>query len=92
MAVQLSIEPTSTIDVSEVHSTTADTHLEMTESILKDIDIRTNGSIRDLKVSFHEGLLTVAGRTSRYYYKQLATSAVFGFSDDLELQNSIAVY
>ncbi len=54
---------------------------------------RTNGAIRNLDVSLVNGAILISGRTSRFYVKQLATSAVFdempiGF---LELQNGIEV-
>ena len=96
MAVKLSPEPT---DLGDSDSTktqspspkSPDPTDTLIDSIRRDIDSRTNGSIRDLEVSLHEGLVTVSGRTTRYYYKQLATSAVFDFAGDLELQNSISV-
>jgi hypothetical protein len=88
MAVQLSSEATSKTDSCEVEVSDADARL--IGSIRQDIEDRTNGSIRGLEVSVHEGLVTISGRTSRYY-KQLATSAVFDFTK-LELQNSIVVY
>lgn len=94
MAVHFPSEPTSDSDSdsNRIESENAVRLLEIVTLIRNDIQQRTNGSIRDLEVSLHEGLVTVTGRTSRYYYKQLATSAVFDVTDDLDLQNSIAVH
>lgn len=55
------------------------------------IQHRTNGLIRDLDVAVHDGVLVLSGRTSRYYYKQLATSAALEASGDRPVENGIAV-
>lgn len=66
---------------------------ELVDLIRKCIVRRTNGAIRDLDVSLAAGSIVISGRTSRFYVKQLATSAVLdelpiGF---LELHNGIEV-
>lgn len=63
----------------------------LVDSIRQDVLRRTNGTIRELEVSIHEGTVALAGRTSRYYYKQLATSAVLDVIRDLEFTNDIDV-
>lgn len=70
-----------------------DSDPEFVDLIRKCIVRRTNGAIRDLDVSLAEGSIVISGRTSRFYVKQLATSAVLdelpiGF---LELHNGIEV-
>lgn len=56
-----------------------------------DITDRTHDSIRNLDVSVADGSVIVSGRTSRYYYKQLTTRAVFDLISDLNLENRIEV-
>ncbi len=54
---------------------------------------RTNGTIYNLEVSLDEGVVVIQGRTTRYYHKQLATSAVLDELSDsqIEVRNGICV-
>ena len=52
---------------------------------------RTGGSIRQLKVEVTEGAIVLAGHTTTYYAKQLATHAVLEAIGDSELSNNIEV-
>ena len=63
------------------------------ELVRTDIERRTNGSIRNLAVSIHNGSIVLSGDTNRYYGKQLATSAVLedGSLNDFGLCNEIVV-
>lgn len=66
---------------------------DLIEMIRDCIMRRTNGAIRNLDVSLADGSIVISGRTSRFYLKQLATSAVLdelpiGF---LEFQNGIEI-
>ncbi len=63
----------------------------LAESLRDSIRIRTNGSIRGLEVTINGGAIVISGRTSRYYYKQLATSAVLAAIEQHELTNQIQV-
>ena len=58
-----------------------------------DVERRTNGAIRNLAVSILDGSIVLSGDTSRYYGKQLATSAVLEDSslNDFGLCNEIIV-
>lgn len=55
---------------------------------------RTNGSIHNLEVSVDDGVVVLQGRTSRYYHKQLATSAVLDelAKSSVEIRNGISVH
>lgn len=70
---------------------TVDSPQNLAERIRDDINEYTNRSIRSLDVSVHQNRIVVSGRTSRYYYKQLTTRAVFGIVSDLDLDNRIEV-
>ena len=70
---------------------TVESPQDLAERIRDDINVYTNRSIQSLDVSVHEGNVVVCGRTSRYYYKQLTTRAVFGVVSDLSLDNRIEV-
>lgn len=71
---------------------TADsTTQNLAESLRDSIRVRTNGSIRGLEVTINGGSVVISGRTSRYYYKQLATSAVLAAIEQHELTNKIQV-
>lgn len=61
--------------------------------IRSDVERRTNGAIRNLAVSILDGAIVLSGKTSRYYGKQLATSAVLEDSslNDFGLRNEIVV-
>ena len=63
----------------------------LVEKLRDDIAERTHDSIRNLDVSLADGAVIVSGRTSRYYYKQLTTRAVFDLISDLNLENRIEV-
>lgn len=54
---------------------------------------RTNGTIYNLEVSLDDGVVVIEGRTTRYYHKQLATSAVLDelAESHLEVRNGISV-
>ena len=64
---------------------------ELIRTISERIAERTNGRIRDLEVEITQGVVRVRGRTSRFYFKQLATSAVLDSDFGLELENEISV-
>lgn len=63
----------------------------LVRKLREDIAERTHDSIRNLDVSLADGSVIVFGRTSRYYYKQLTTRAVFDLISDLNLENRIEV-
>ena len=63
----------------------------LAESLRDSIRARTNGSIHRLEVTINGGAVVISGRTSRYYYKQLATSAVLAAIEQHELTNQIQV-
>jgi hypothetical protein len=70
---------------------TVDSPQNLAERIRDDINEYTNRSIRSLDVSVYEDSVVVSGKTSRYYYKQLTTRAVYGIVSDLNLDNRIEV-
>ena len=47
--------------------------------------------LRDLSCHFHEGVLTLRGRVSSYYMKQLAQTFVFHLEGVQELNNRVEV-
>jgi hypothetical protein len=61
------------------------------DAVRNDVLKRSNGSICDLEVQIENGTLTLTGTTSRYYNKQLATSAVLDTVNELDLRNLIKV-
>ena len=61
------------------------------EAVAESVGHRTNGQIRDLTVSITRGVARLTGNTSRYYYKQLATSGVLDGGFDLDVENEISV-
>ena len=65
--------------------------ISLVDAVRIDVLQRTNGSICDLEVQIEHGKLTLTGTTSRYYNKQLATSAVLDTVNDLDLRNLIQV-
>lgn len=69
----------------------ADSRENLVSKIRGDINERTHNSIQGLDVSVADGSIIVTGRTSRYYYKQLTTRAVFDLISDLKLENRIEV-
>jgi hypothetical protein len=64
----------------------------LVERIEHYIQSRTNGMVRDLTVDISEGEVVISGRTGTYYTKQLATHAVLGSLDDVDLKNNIEVF
>lgn len=71
--------------------TEAVAHRRLHEAVLDSIAHRTNGQIRQLNVSISDRVVKLTGKTSRYYYKQLATSAVQDGGFGLEIENEISV-
>ena len=63
----------------------------MIESLERQICEKTNGGIRDLRVEVTDDQIIVSGRTTRYYVKQLATTAVRELLQDDQLLNRIEV-
>lgn len=61
------------------------------KAVAESIGNRTNGQIRDLAVSISSGVAKLTGNTSRYYYKQLATTGVLDGGFDLDVENEISV-
>ena len=61
------------------------------ESLRDTIRAQTNGQIRGLEVTVNGPAIVISGRTSRYYYKQLATSAVLRAAQQHELTNRIEI-
>jgi hypothetical protein len=61
------------------------------EAVFESVTHRTNGQIRDLAVSISGRVAKLTGKTSRYYYKQLATSGVQDGGFDLAVENEISV-
>lgn len=64
---------------------------QLEDEIHDEIQRRTNGSVRTLAVTVHGQTVLISGRTSRFYYKQLATSAVLDLVRDFDLENEIVV-
>ena len=48
--------------------------------------------LRGLQVDEHDGTLTISGRVSSFYHKQLAQEIVRIVSGDLKLANDVVVY
>ena len=63
----------------------------LVRKLREDIAERTHDSLRNRDVSRADGSVIVSGRTSRYYYKQLTTRAVFDLISDLNLENRIEI-
>ncbi len=63
----------------------------MVETLEKQIFDKTGGAIRDLHVQFLDDQIILNGRTSRYYLKQLATTAVREILQEDQLLNHIEV-
>lgn len=63
----------------------------MIESLERQICEKTSGGIRDLRVEVTDDQIIVSGRTTRYYVKQLATTAVRELLQDDQLLNRIEV-
>lgn len=61
------------------------------EAVVESVASRTNGQIRNLEISIDDGVAKLTGKTSRYYYKQLATSGVQEGGFDLDVENHISV-
>jgi hypothetical protein len=71
--------------------TEAVAHDRLLEAVVESVFHRTNGQIRDLVVSISDGVVKLTGKTSRYYYKQLATSGVQDGDFGLDVENEISV-
>lgn len=67
------------------------TESALADSIERVVQMRTGGSIRELRVQVFDGQVCVSGRTSTYYNKQLATHAVMGEIGSARLTNDIEV-
>lgn len=76
------------VDRSE---TDVETRERLQEAILNCVISRTGGRIRELDVSVTDGVARLTGYTSRYYYKQLATSSVQDGDFGLDIENAISV-
>lgn len=76
------------VDRSETESVA---HECLLEAVFERVAHRTNGQVRELAVSIADGVATLSGKTSRYYYKQLATSGVQDGDFGLEVENEISV-
>ncbi len=63
----------------------------MMETLERQISEKTGGSIHDLRVEMLDDQIVLSGRTSRYYNKQLATTAVREVLQDDQLLNRIEV-
>ena len=76
------------VDRSETESVA---HERLLEAVVESVAERTNGQIRELAVSITSGVVKLTGKTSRYYYKQLATSGVQDHDFGLGVENEISV-
>lgn len=76
---------------AQAASPTSSSAESLVRKLRDEIAERTHDSIRNLDVTLAEGSVIVSGRTSRYYYKQLTTRAVFDLILDLKLENRIEV-
>ena len=56
----------------------------VSESIEKVVEMRTGGSVRDLRVDVHDHLIIISGHTNTYYAKQLASHAALDAVEDRE--------
>ena len=66
-------------------------HERLLAAVIESVAHRTNGQIRELTVSITGHVAKLSGKTSRYYYKQLATSGVQDGGFGLEVENEISV-
>jgi hypothetical protein len=66
-------------------------HERLLEAVVESVAHRTNGQIRGLTISISDGAAKITGKTSRYYYKQLATSGVQDGDFGLDVENAISV-
>jgi hypothetical protein len=76
------------VDRSETESVAYE---RLLEAVFESVVHRTNGQIRELAVSIADGVVTLTGKTSRYYHKQLATSGVQEGDFGLDVENEISV-
>ncbi|MBS0261268.1 MAG: BON domain-containing protein [Planctomycetes bacterium] len=58
------------------------------ESVVRE---KTNGMVRELRVTVIPGEVVLTGRAASYYAKQLATHAALSFCDELTLTNDLEV-
>jgi osmotically-inducible protein OsmY len=71
--------------------TCSETSQSLAERIEQIVRARTGGTIRQLQVDVTDGSVTLSGRTSTYYQKQLATHAVLEAISARTLTNEIEV-
>lgn len=64
---------------------------ELVEHVEQAVHARTGGCIRGLHISVNEKCVTVSGRTSTYYNKQLATHAIRDAVNGMTVQNEVEV-
>ena len=76
------------VDRSETESVA---HEQLRDAVVESVAQRTNGQIRELAISITDGVARLTGKTSRYYYKQLATSGVQDGDFGLDVENEISV-
>ena len=76
------------IDRSETEAVALE---RLLDAVHESVARRTNGHVRELTVSVNDRVLKLTGKTSRYYHKQLATSAVQDGGFGLEIENEISV-
>jgi hypothetical protein len=92
--------PVQELHGSQLHGGIMESHLpdpddnsgrDLVESLRDTIRSQTNGQIRGLEVTLDGTAIVISGRTSRYYYKQLATSAVLRAAEQHDLTNHIQI-
>jgi hypothetical protein len=71
--------------------TCSETSQTLAQRIEEIVRSRTGGTIRQLQVDVTDGQVTLTGRTSSYYQKQLATHAVLEAIEARTLTNEIEV-
>lgn len=71
---------------------TVEVEYSLADRVERLIRERTSGLIRDLRVEVQSGEVSITGRASTYYAKQLATHAALDACDHLTLTNDIEVY
>lgn len=64
---------------------------ELADTVERYVRLRTGGTIRSLHVEVADGEVTLSGRTSTYYNKQLATHAALDAAGEMSLTNEIEV-
>ena len=64
----------------------------VSQSIERVVELRTGGSVRELRVDVEEHSIVLSGRTSTYYAKQLAALDAVEDREEITLSNQIEVY